>query len=94
MAKLTERSLKGKGGGAGIGIVRKISLMVRMGSNPSGSRPNFFGRQHLTFDKGGKYCGGSLYAVVMNRRNIRRGVGLPLPKYHCNYQKQVNRIIM
>ena len=23
-------------------------------SNPSGSRPNFFGRQHLTFDKGGK----------------------------------------
>ena len=26
--------------------------------NPSGSRPNFFGRQHLTFDKGGK-CGGA-----------------------------------
>ena len=25
-----------------------------MGNNPSGSRPNFFGRQHLTFDKGGK----------------------------------------
>ena len=24
---------------------------VRCG-NPSGSRPNFFGRQHLTFDKG------------------------------------------
>ena len=24
-------------------------------SNPSGSRPNFFGRQHLTFDKGGKF---------------------------------------
>ena len=22
--------------------------------NPSGSRPNYFGRQHLTFDKGGK----------------------------------------
>ena len=35
-----------------IGIVWKISLMVRMGNNPSGSRPNFFGRQHLTFDKG------------------------------------------
>ena len=31
--------------------------------------------QHLTFDKGGEYCGGSLYAVVMNCRNIRRGVG-------------------
>ena len=27
---------------------------MRIGSNPSGSRPNFFGRQHLTFDKGGK----------------------------------------
>ncbi|MBE5716758.1 MAG: hypothetical protein EGR74_10805 [Ruminiclostridium sp.] len=30
----------------------EISLMVQMGSNPSGSRPNFFGRQHLAFDKG------------------------------------------
>ena len=40
-----------------IGIVWKISLMVRMGNNPSGSRPNFFGRQHLTFDKGGKGVG-------------------------------------
>ena len=29
--------------------------LVRIGSNPSGSRPNFFGRQHLTFDKGGKF---------------------------------------
>ena len=26
--------------------------------NPSGRRPNFIGRQHLTFDKGGK-CGGA-----------------------------------
>ena len=32
--------------------------MVRIGSNPSGSRPNFFGRQHLTFDKGGKFSAG------------------------------------
>ena len=32
--------------------------MVRIGSNPSGSRPNFFGRQHLTFDKGVRmWCG-------------------------------------
>ena len=28
--------------------------LVQIGSNPSGSRPNSFGRQHLTFDKGGK----------------------------------------
>ena len=27
--------------------------------NPSGSRPNFFGRQHLTFDKGGKVSAGA-----------------------------------
>ena len=32
--------------------------LVRIGSNPSGSRPNFFGRQHLTFDKGGKFSAG------------------------------------
>ena len=51
-AKPTERSLKGKGVGGFRGIVRKISLILRMGSNPSGSRPNSFGRQHLTFDKG------------------------------------------
>ena len=32
--------------------------LVRIGSNPSGSRPNFFGRQHLTFDKGVRmWCG-------------------------------------
>ena len=31
--------------------------------NPSGSRTNFFGRQHLTFDKGGK-CGGVKQGLV------------------------------
>ena len=31
--------------------------------NPSGSRPNFFGRQHLTFDKGAK-CGGAEQGIV------------------------------
>ena len=34
--------------------VRKISLMVRIGSNPSGSRPNFFGQQKFAFDEVGK----------------------------------------
>ena len=37
-----------------------FSIVLRVGAeskewwcgNPSGSRPNFFGRQHLTFDKG------------------------------------------
>ena len=31
-----------------------VTVFGTMGGNPSGSRPNFFGRQHLTFDKGGK----------------------------------------
>ena len=34
--------------------VPPIKIIVLMECNPSGSRPNFFGRQHLTFDKGGK----------------------------------------
>ena len=32
--------------------------------NPSGRRPNFIGRQHLTFDKGGK-CGGARRGCVV-----------------------------
>ena len=32
-------------------------------SNPSGSRPNSFERQHLTFDKGGK-CVGDFRGIV------------------------------
>ena len=31
-----------------------IKIIALAEYNPSGSRPNFFGRQHLTFDKGGK----------------------------------------
>ena len=52
--KQTESSLKGKCGGAERRDSAVLGRAVRMGSNPSGSRPNFFGRQHLTFDKGGK----------------------------------------
>ena len=43
------------------GIVRFLEGLVRgegWCGNPSGSRPNFFGRQHLTFDKGGKFSAG------------------------------------
>ena len=42
------------------GIVRFLEGLVRgegWCGNSSGSRPNFFGRQHLTFDKGGKGVG-------------------------------------
>ena len=48
--------------------------MVRMGNNPSGSHPNFFGRQHLTFDKGGKGVG-NFRGIVRKRRSQRGGVG-------------------
>ena len=34
--------------------IMPIKIIVLTEYNPSGSRPNFFGRQHLTFDKGGK----------------------------------------
>ena len=36
--------------------------------NPSGSRPNYFGRQHLTFDKGGKDVGVRPMMVRMRKR--------------------------
>ena len=57
-AKPTERSFKGKGVGDFRGIVRFWKVMWSDGrcGNPSGSRPNFLGRQHLTFDKGGQGC--------------------------------------
>ena len=42
--------------------------------NPSGSRPNFFGRQHLTFDKGGK-CDGAKQGIVRFWK-VMRGEGL------------------
>ena len=39
-------------------MIMGMAVFGATGGNPSGSRPNFFGRQHLTFDKGGK-CGGA-----------------------------------
>ena len=35
-------------------VLERVDGGERWRNNPSGSRPNFFGRQHLTFDKGGK----------------------------------------
>ena len=46
--------------------------------NPSGSRPNFFGRQHLTFDKGGK-CGGAKQGIV---QKISLMVGMGSNHHH------------
>ena len=42
------------------GLLTKVTAGLKqfVASNPSGSRPNFFGRQHLTFDKGGKFSTG------------------------------------
>ena len=50
-AKQAKRLFKGKGVGGFRGVVR---FWKGWCDNPSGSRPNSFGRQHLTFDKGGK----------------------------------------
>ena len=49
--------------------LRKAKGIVRFwkgwwSDNPSGSRTNFFGRQHLTFNKGGK-CGGAKQGIVL-----------------------------
>ena len=49
--------------------------------NPSGSRPNFFGRQHLTFGKGGECDGagrgeGCAFEKVVG---MERSVGNPAP---------------
>ena len=38
--------------------------------NLSGSRPNFFGRQHLTFDKGGKFSVGQGIVRMRNRKSV------------------------
>ena len=35
----------------------------------------------------------SLCVVVMNCKNIRRGVGLPLPKYHCNFKNNLIELL-
>ncbi|HCS31163.1 MAG TPA: hypothetical protein DIW32_00730 [Eubacterium sp.] len=35
-------------------MIGGMAVFGATGGNPSGSRTNFFGRQHLTFDKGGK----------------------------------------
>ena len=39
------------------GLLTEVTAGLKqfVASNPSGSRPNFFGRQHLTFNKGGKF---------------------------------------
>ena len=47
--------------------------LVRIGSNPSGSRPNFFGRQHLTFNKGGKGDGAKQGIVQKISLMVGRG---------------------
>ena len=59
--------------------LRKAKGIVRFwkgwwSDNPSGSRTNFFGRQHLTFDKGGK-CDGAKQGIVRFWK-VMRGEGL------------------
>ena len=60
-----------KGGkfSAGRGIVRKISLMILMGSNPHHSWLGLTEQQNLTFDKGGK-GDGARRGIVRMRKHI------------------------
>ena len=63
--------------------LRKARGIVRFwkgwwSDNPSGSRTNFFGRQHLTFDKGGK-CGGAKQGIV---QKISLMVGMGSNHHH------------
>ena len=48
--------------------------------NPSGSRPNFFGRQHLTFDKGGKGVGDFRGIVRFLEGLVQRSLSLATDK--------------
>ena len=49
-----ERMWCGARDGCTFEMIEGMAVFGATGGNPSGSRPNFFGRQHLTFDKGGK----------------------------------------
>ena len=51
-----------------------MAVFGATGGNPFGSRPNFFGRQHLTFDKGGKGVG-NFRGIVRKRRSRWGNVG-------------------
>ena len=53
-----ERMWCGARDGCTFEMIEGMAVFGATGGNPSGSRPNFFGRQHLTFDKGGKFSAG------------------------------------
>ncbi len=58
-----ERMWCGARDGCTFEMIVGMAVFGATGGNPSGSRPNFFGRQHLTFDKGGK-CIGNFRGIV------------------------------
>ena len=62
----------GKGSSAFEKVVG-VTTFGATGGNPSGSRPNFFGRQHLTFDKGGKGDGTKQGIVRKFQLMVRMG---------------------
>ena len=54
-------------------VLERFGGGERWRNNPSGSRPNFFGRQHLTFDKGGKGDGTKQGIVRKFQLMVRMG---------------------
>ena len=54
---MDERMWCGARDGCTFEMIGGMAVFGATGGNPSGSRPNSIGRQHLTFDKGGKGVG-------------------------------------
>ena len=79
--------------------LRKAREIVRFwkgwwSDNPSGSRPNFFGRQHLTFDKGGKCDGagrgnGCAFEKVVEMEIVDATGGASKASDKCSFAKVV-----
>ena len=54
--------------------------MVLTEYNPSGSRPNFFGRQHLPLTRDGHGCpklNAQSFARMRNRQSVHKGAWMP-----------------
>ena len=71
-----------------------FSIVLRVGAeskewwcgNPSGSRPNFFGRQHLTFGRDGHGCpklNAQSFARMRNQQSVHMARMWCGARYYC-----------
>ena len=75
-----ERMWCGARDGCTFEMIEGMAVFGATGGNPSGSRPNFFGRQHLTFDKGRAWMPEverpkALQDAKPTERSLGKGVG-------------------